>query len=148
MIHYRIVKLCRVQLPLRAKNPAIPQEVEEVVFTALAKDPQQRFATVQAFATALEQASNIVSPMASTSTLFLEEGSVLPSIGTQPLPFLTPAEPAHNIVQTFQTQAIEEDFLHAHTSHPQHLSTTPGVSKAHAQRRIPRRAVLLGLAGV
>jgi len=41
---------------LRAKNPLIPQALEEVVLTALAKDPHQRFATVQAFATALEQA--------------------------------------------------------------------------------------------
>jgi hypothetical protein len=31
--------------------------VEEVVFIALAKDPQRRFAHVQAFATALEQAA-------------------------------------------------------------------------------------------
>src|SRR5205823_5513192 len=31
-------------------------EVEQVVLTALAKDPKQRFRTVQAFATALEQA--------------------------------------------------------------------------------------------
>lgn len=41
---------------LRAKNPMIPQAVEEVVLTALAKDPLQRFATIRAFATALEQA--------------------------------------------------------------------------------------------
>jgi hypothetical protein len=31
--------------------------LEQVVLTALAKDPHQRFASVQAFATALEQAS-------------------------------------------------------------------------------------------
>lgn len=43
--------------PLRGKNSAIPSEVEQVVMTALAKDPKQRFASVQAFATALEQAS-------------------------------------------------------------------------------------------
>ena len=42
---------------MREKRPAIPPEVEQVVFTALAKDPQQRFADVQAFANALEQAS-------------------------------------------------------------------------------------------
>jgi WD40 repeat protein len=37
--------------------PELPFAVEEVVFTALAKDPGQRFADVQGFATALEQAS-------------------------------------------------------------------------------------------
>ena len=43
--------------PLHEKVPSISPEVEKVVFTALAKDPQQRFASVQAFARALEQAS-------------------------------------------------------------------------------------------
>jgi serine/threonine protein kinase/limonene-1,2-epoxide hydrolase len=41
---------------LREKDPTIPADVEKVVLTALTKDPRQRFATVQAFATALEQA--------------------------------------------------------------------------------------------
>ncbi len=41
---------------LREKVPGISPGVEEVVMTALAKNPQQRFASVQAFATALEQA--------------------------------------------------------------------------------------------
>ena len=43
--------------PLREKVPTISPEVERVVLTALAKDPLQRFATIQAFANALEQAS-------------------------------------------------------------------------------------------
>ena len=37
--------------------PAIPPEVEQVVFQALAKDPKARFASVAAFSAALEQAS-------------------------------------------------------------------------------------------
>lgn len=41
---------------LREKDPTIPADVEKVVLTALAKDPRQRFANVQAFATALEHA--------------------------------------------------------------------------------------------
>jgi serine/threonine protein kinase len=41
---------------LRTNNPAIPTAVEQVVFTSLAKDPQKRFPSVQAFAQALEQA--------------------------------------------------------------------------------------------
>src|SRR6266699_2259801 len=43
--------------PLREKNPSIPQEVEQVVAIALAKNPYNRFASVHAFARALEQAS-------------------------------------------------------------------------------------------
>ena len=49
--------------PLRDKVPAIPADVEEVVLTALAKDPRQRFATVQKFATAIEQATRLESNM-------------------------------------------------------------------------------------
>ncbi len=43
--------------PLHEKIPTISPEVERVVLTALAKDPLQRFATIQAFANALGQAS-------------------------------------------------------------------------------------------
>ncbi len=44
--------------PLREKLPGISPDVEHVVMTALAKDPQQRFGSVLAFAKALEQASH------------------------------------------------------------------------------------------
>ncbi len=42
--------------PLREKVPAIPATVEHVVLKALAKDPMERFASVHAFARALEEA--------------------------------------------------------------------------------------------
>jgi serine/threonine protein kinase len=42
--------------PLREKVPMILPKVEEVILTALAKDPKQRFERVHAFASALEQA--------------------------------------------------------------------------------------------
>src|SRR5215831_15861149 len=42
--------------PLRDKLPTLSPAVEQVVLTALAKEPQQRFASMQAFATAFEQA--------------------------------------------------------------------------------------------
>jgi serine/threonine protein kinase len=42
--------------PLREKVPTISPDVEQVILTALAKDPQQRFGSIQAFAHALEQA--------------------------------------------------------------------------------------------
>jgi peptide/nickel transport system substrate-binding protein len=43
--------------PLHDRVPGISPTVEQVVLRALAKDPKQRFATVAAFAAALEQAS-------------------------------------------------------------------------------------------
>ena len=42
--------------PLHEKVPSIPPAVEQVVLTALEKDSHKRFASVQAFATALETA--------------------------------------------------------------------------------------------
>ncbi len=42
--------------PLRAKVPDLPPELEQVLHTALSKNPQERFASITAFAAALEQA--------------------------------------------------------------------------------------------
>ncbi len=47
---------------LREKLPTLSPAVEQVVLTALAKDPRERFASVQAFATAFEQACEIAPP--------------------------------------------------------------------------------------
>src|SRR5579864_8770342 len=41
---------------LREKVPTLSPDVEQVVMTALAKEPKERFGSVQAFAHALEQA--------------------------------------------------------------------------------------------
>jgi serine/threonine protein kinase len=43
--------------PLRERVPALSEDLEQVVATALAKDPHQRFANALAFATALKEAS-------------------------------------------------------------------------------------------
>jgi serine/threonine protein kinase len=48
--------------PLREKAASLSPDVEQVVMMALAKDPLRRFGSVQAFATALEQAVRPVSP--------------------------------------------------------------------------------------
>ena len=45
--------------PLREKTPNVSLEVEQVVMTAPSKDPKQRFDSVRAFATALQQASKV-----------------------------------------------------------------------------------------
>ena len=54
--------------PLCERVPAIPAAVEHVVLKALAKDPKDRFASVQAFASALEEARKAES---SGRTLFV-----------------------------------------------------------------------------
>ncbi len=88
---------------LRAQVPTLPPAVEEVVFTAMAKDPQDRFASVQAFVRAFEQAS-LAEPLqaAVTSQTFtpLEptspslEPDTLPSQTEEAVAMLAPAFPA------------------------------------------------------
>src|ERR1700676_3802409 len=48
--------------PLNEKLPTIPPKVEQVLMTALAKDPKDRFGSTRAFANALEQAVQSISP--------------------------------------------------------------------------------------
>ncbi|HLV97569.1 MAG TPA: protein kinase [Ktedonobacterales bacterium] len=43
--------------PLREKIPNVSPELEQIVLTALAKDPRERFASIRAFANAFEQAA-------------------------------------------------------------------------------------------
>ena len=69
-------QISRPPQPLRTVVPSIPPEVEHAVMKAIAKDVEQRFESVLAFAAALEQAS------------LLNEGNKFapPSSGEQPLP--------------------------------------------------------------
>jgi len=72
--HGTFTELCAQHMfvpprPLRERAPTVSTEVEQVVMTALAKDPYRRFGSVQAFANALEQASQSksVTPQLSSS---------------------------------------------------------------------------------
>ncbi len=87
---------------LREKVPTILSDVEQVVTTALAKEPKERFGSVQAFAKALEQASQDDVPT------FIKP----PAPVAQPVPVITP--PAIPVVQTPHT-----------TIPPDHLPTLP-----------------------
>src|SRR5260370_32092678 len=81
--------------PLREKVATIPLEVEQVVLRALAKDPRARFASVQGFATALEQASQHAS--SPTSQMPIEqsapEAPAAAAFATVAVPTLQPALP-------------------------------------------------------
>jgi serine/threonine protein kinase len=65
--------------PIHEKLPSISPPIEEVVMTALAKDPHQRFASVRSFANALEQASK-----AENSFTFASPANQLPVSPPQP----------------------------------------------------------------
>jgi serine/threonine protein kinase len=78
--------------PLRQKMPDLPPDVEQVVLTALAKDPHQRFATVQAFATTLEQASQTKPSVAAPP-----QRNTAPSRSTPPPPSTAPTPPMTSV---------------------------------------------------
>jgi VCBS repeat-containing protein len=65
--------------PLRAHAPDLSPAVEQVVLTALAKDPKERFSSVHAFTTAFIQASEAGSARSVQPVL-------LPASGDQPTP--------------------------------------------------------------
>ena len=67
--------------PLLVQVPGLPLEVQEVLFHALAKNPRERFGSIQAFAYALRQASTL-----SQSTPNI-------SMGTPPISQTTPSTP-------------------------------------------------------
>ena len=78
---------------LREQVPELPPAVEEVVLRALAKDPRQRFACVQDFATALQQAASpVVAPGAPAEAIHPARVAFGPSAAlTQDQAVLTPA---------------------------------------------------------
>jgi serine/threonine protein kinase len=80
-------------MSLCEKVPTIPSAVEAVVLTALAKDYKQRFASVQAFANALEQAyfsSLSLSPASNYAPPVLP----IPAVASIPLPPTLVKEPS------------------------------------------------------
>lgn len=116
---------------LREKVPELSSAVEQVVLTALAKDPQQRFASVPAFATALEQACR-----SAQDTSFSQQSQALePTIPvlspSQPLQLVTPTPPLR------ETRQQDGNDM-----------STPSGKPLSSQHLISRRAVLLGSAGL
>ena len=68
--------------PLRGKIPAISPAVEQVVMTALEKDPKNRFGSVRAFANAFRQASRDTG----VAVFISSQPTIAPAPGDQPLP--------------------------------------------------------------
>jgi len=72
---------------LREKVPSLSAEIEQVVMTALAKDPKARFDSIRAFATALEHASQAVQDISSVQ---LNNEVLSSSQGVSPVPVSPP----------------------------------------------------------
>ncbi len=93
---------------LRGKVPTIAPEIEQVVLKALEKDPNQRFDSVRAFATALEQAGQLAA-FAPTRFFDIGEAPITPTRAREPVgsplneqvPVTPPAlPPTASIVET------------------------------------------------
>jgi serine/threonine protein kinase len=92
--------------------PGVPQEVEEVLFKALAKDPTDRFTSMKAFATALHEASQLPTmyqpKVLVTGTLPLQESFTTKPPALAGSPTITPAQvverpPVHLATSLLQT---------------------------------------------
>jgi serine/threonine protein kinase len=115
--------------PLHGRVPDISPALEEVVFTALAKEPQQRFASMLAFANAFKQASLTVQSDSLTvsKTIILSSKSALstfvnPSLGqsSRSTPLVpAPSQPAPlRMVNGSPDQSSQSTFVHTPLSQP------------------------------
>lgn len=148
--------------PLHVKLPGISPDVEQVIMTALSKDPQRRFGSIRAFANALEQVSHsdqsFLSPQPPTSftsparnessspwspTLANSMSRTIPNtfnpeaLHTPPTPVPAPETPVPAPVTP-----IPGDLHTPILSRPAYPSQTV---RDQPQARISRRAVVMGL---
>jgi serine/threonine protein kinase len=144
---------------LRAQVPELPEAVEQVIFTALSKKPEQRFASVSAFARALEEAST------DASGSFAHPHAVAPSsrpAAGRPMQSSRLASPDLRAEQSApaRTQSatnkpassIPEAPPAPAAASPIQQSTPPSAVSARmlapAAPQVSRRAVLIGAAGL
>lgn len=106
---------------LREKVATIPTAVEEVLLTALAKDPNQRFASVQEFADAYEQACLSSQPMRTIST-------------------------ASSL--TLSSEAITSNSLQEQSPYSTTVFNSASLQEKSAKGGVSRRMVIGGLAGL
>src|SRR6266566_7104007 len=119
--------------PLRANTPTISPAVEKVVLRALAKDPEQRFATVRAFASALEQAclsepqggARWSGMLPSKDHLALDERSRPRDEQNEPLPKMSHGERTEEAATDVRTVQDEESLEHLVKREPMPKNTLP-----------------------
>lgn len=122
--------------PLSEKVPEILPQVEHVISLALAKDPKQRFASVQAFARALEQASQSAEP----TVLASRPDSPLISVLAQSNPQAQPeyiSTPAPASIQPEVSPTPSPAPLVETPAPPSSLQKEHGAQMLHQQPRVP-----------
>jgi serine/threonine protein kinase len=134
--------------PLQGKVPGISPAIEQVVLTALAKDPHHRFSSVQVFAVALEQACSANALSLFPTSQSLHPTNVVSLPGTVQPPIVPATSPSESVIPTKPSSTASQT-----STFPMRLSLSPqplaGISSvASSQRGIPRRTVVIGLTGV
>jgi serine/threonine protein kinase len=121
--------------PLHGRIPDISPALEEVVFTALAKDPQERFVNVETFATAFEEASRTVE---SSLPILIHTSLSQPS---QPsLAFTPPSIPV--VPSPDRTQSLKQDLQSSPSVEDQSIHH-PAKKSAASQDRIITKLALV-----
>ncbi len=126
--------------PLCEKISDISPAVEHVVMTALAKDPRQRFANVQTFALALEEASLSALPHQSP----LPVGT---SSSSQPLQLKFGTPPSDQSLFSYGSDTLADQAFRLPIINPPQTGPQPA-KKSASQKDVSRRALLVGLAGL
>ena len=110
---------------LRDENPSVSLAIEQVVMTTLAKEPARRFASIRAFATALEQASQ-ERPLPPQNFM---PATPMPPVSPTPLPVATMSSTTMNDVAT--TDEIITGSTSEYTSTPTPILSLPKDAQLH-----------------
>ncbi|GHO48517.1 serine/threonine protein kinase [Ktedonospora formicarum] len=116
--------------PMREKLPTVPAEVEQVVTTVLAKEAKQRFGSVQAFANALEQASQGRSSSPSVEPSYPVTPSIQPAPALQSTVYQpnVPA-PLEQVASPTPTHTPSTPYAQS-TQQPQQATQSPPMTPA------------------
>jgi len=140
--------------PLREKVPGIAPALEQVVLKALAKDPHQRFANMQEFASAFEQAYH--SPLTASPTILLNQPPASPPAPRSPFSFPQNPNALSNVAPQSYSQAplpVQPPASYSPTASPNmdQAPTRTVVPPYKPQRQkwnISRQAVLVSVIGL
>jgi serine/threonine protein kinase len=131
--------------PLHEKVPGISAEIERVVMRALAKNPQERFASVQEFADALTSATNAARPgllIHSSQPSILRPASISAARTSAPVFQPTDYHAATELVSFSPTGDLPSNDT------PIPPASPLPVRLSAALQHIPRRKVVIGLSGL
>jgi peptide/nickel transport system substrate-binding protein len=139
--------------PLHDKMPAISPYIEQVIMTALEKDPNRRFASVQSFANAFEQACQTAPRPGWT----IPQGDIYSPGVKDPTPSEKRQQDGPPVVSTppYQPQPPQQDFVYTALATPAGRAPVTATPENWAGTKISDRArkrspllvsVLIGLA--